>query len=250
MPEIIIGDKSDPNKKAGTGTAFVLDNKGTWLTARHVIEGCKHVFVVLPPPKNRKSRYQLSDAEGNKLDVVRAEVTAVDPEADIAIINTQETRHETLKLADEEAYTDVKKQAGFGIGFPGGKPGEAAAQLIGKAISVLRLGGETVKQSSLVWSILQLNSVTGDLPGMSGGPLLNEWGEIAGVTSAGKAHKRRGRIITVAPSVLKQLLRNHVSVISRTAYRPGSAIDYDNFSNVADYLRNNHTVAQVVCFYR
>jgi len=35
------------NPESGVGTAFAIDDKGTWLTARHVVDGCSRVALKL-----------------------------------------------------------------------------------------------------------------------------------------------------------------------------------------------------------
>ena len=247
--EIVVGErKSESVRKSSTGTAFALDSKGNWMTARHVVQDCKHIFLVIPPPAGSTSNYQLRTKDGAQLPATLAEVIALDQQADLALLHTRQGQNEALSLANPENYTDINQQSGFGIGFPGGKPGEVAVRLMGHAVSLLRLGGESLRQPSLVWSISRLNSVTNDLPGISGGPLVNEQGEIVGVNSAGNA--RRGRLITAAPTALKNLLYDHPLGQARQMYHPAQPLGEDNFFSAADNLRRNNTIAQAVCFYQ
>ena len=80
-------------------------------------------------------------------------------------------------------------------------------------------------------------------PGLSGAPALDAAGRVIGVTVA--EAPRRGRIYTTAPESLKVLLG--------PGRRPSPAdpnaepITTDNYGRVADGLRRDLRVAQVVC---
>jgi len=38
-----------PKTGPSSGTAFSIDNRGHWLTARHVVDGCSDVLIVVGP---------------------------------------------------------------------------------------------------------------------------------------------------------------------------------------------------------
>jgi len=52
-PSVIVEAPATP--EPGSGTAFSIDERGVWITARHVVDGCKRAAVVVarraaPPP--------------------------------------------------------------------------------------------------------------------------------------------------------------------------------------------------------
>lgn len=247
MAEITITGKADTDRsKSSTGTAFALDSAGNWLTARHVVDNCSRIFMAIPPSHGARTRYHIRAEKGPEIPVVATNLVALDHKADLALLRTRETRQESLTLAKPGEYETLNGQMGFGIGFPGGKPGEVAAQLMGHAVSILRMGEDTMRQPSLVWNIKRQNTMYNILNGISGGPFVNPYGEIIGVNSAGNS--RRGRIITVAPVALDKLLANYASGLTRRIYRAEPPLDEKNYNAAANRLRDRFTVAQVICF--
>ncbi|MBX3428232.1 MAG: trypsin-like peptidase domain-containing protein [Hyphomonadaceae bacterium] len=208
---------------SGMGSAFAISPEGWWLTARHVVDGCGAVGLVV-------SRGQAVRV----LDVKRAEF------ADIALLRT-ESAPVSMSLNTSERRFQIGQRA-FHVGFPQGQPGEAYSRLVGRETLVAR-GRYALEEPVLVWAELgRTSGLRGSLAGISGGPALAANGQVIGITIAESA--RRGRIYTAAPSSILRLLR--VEQITATG-SPGEQLTPDNYGQVSDDMRRNLAVAQVVC---
>jgi len=84
--------------------------------------------------------------------------------------------------------------------------------------------------------------ISGALSGLSGAPALDRLGRVVGVTLA--ESPRRGRIYTTPPEVTARTLSQG---LRRLPASPGSPISVENYGRVADSLRRDLRVAQVVC---
>jgi S1-C subfamily serine protease len=208
---------------SGMGTAFAISPDGWWLTARHVVDGCDAVGLVV-------SRGQAVRVD----DVKRAEF------ADIALLRT-ESAPAAMSLDTSERRFQIGQRA-FHVGFPQGQPGEAYSRLIGRETLIAR-GRYDLEEPVLVWAELgRTSGLRGSLAGISGGPALAANGQVIGITVAESA--RRGRIYTAAPSSILRLL--NVEQVAATG-APGERMTPDNYGQESDDLRRNLAVAQVVC---
>ena len=207
--------------QAGVGTAFSVASTGVWVTARHVVEGCARAAIVVAPGQG-----------------VEATV-AIDPNAETAILTT-DGGAPPLPLGLGRGLR--RGERAFHIGFPQGRPGEASSRLIGREnLMVQGRGART--EPVLVWAETgRTDGLKGTLGGLSGAPALDDQGRVVGVTIA--EAPRRGRIYTTAPETTARTL----AVRGRGLGEPaGAAISADNYGRVADDLRRNLRVAQVVC---
>lgn len=208
---------------SGMGSAFAISPDGWWLTARHVVDGCEAVGLIV-------SR----GAAARVVDVKRALF------ADIALLKT-ESAPAALAIDTSERSFQVGQRA-FHVGFPQGRPGEAYSRLIGRETLIAR-GRYDIEEPVLAWAELgRTSGLRGSLAGISGGPALSSNGQVIGVTVAESA--RRGRIYTAAPSSILRLLR--VEQIEAQG-APAERLTPDNYGQASDDLRRNLAVAQVVC---
>lgn len=208
---------------SGMGSAFAISADGWWLTARHVVDGCARVGLIV-------SRGAAAPVE----EIKRALF------ADLALIKTSRAPA-ALAIETSERNFQVGQRA-FHVGFPQGRPGEAYSRLIGRETLVAR-GRYAVEEPVLVWAELgRTSGLTGSLSGMSGGPALASNGQVIGVTVAESS--RRGRIYTAAPSSILRLLR--VEQVEAGG-APAPRLSPDNYGQQADDLRRSLAVAQVVC---
>lgn len=211
---------------SGLGSAFAISEDGWWLTARHVVDGCERVGLIV-------SR----GAAAPVRDVKRALF------ADIALLRT-DSAPTALAVDTSERNFQIGQRA-FHIGFPQGRPGEAYSRLIGRQTLVAR-GRYDVEEPVLAWAELGRTSrLRGSLAGMSGGPALGSNGQVIGITVAESI--RRGRIYTAAPSSIMRLLR--VEQV-RADGLPAPRFSPDNYGQEADDLRRSLAIAQVVCVAR
>ena len=213
-----LGDVTD-----GLGTAFSLDRRGLWMTARHVVDGCDQVGLIV--------------GSGRMIEVHRIETPRG---ADLAILHTGRMPASLTVNTGEKLRVG---EAGFHVGFPQGVPGEATSRLLSRSRLITR-GRYRNEEPVLAWAEMgRTRGLEGTLAGISGGPVFNSAGEIIGVTVA--ESPRRGRIYTASPDSLQGMLE-------MTALQPepghGFPISIDNYGREADRLRAENAVVKVVCY--
>jgi len=208
---------------SGLGSAFAISEDGWWLTARHVVDACERVGIIV--------------ANGAAAPVHDVKVALF---ADLALLKTN-AAPVALALDTSERQFHVNQRA-YHVGFPQGRPGEAYSRLIGRQTLVARGRYET-EEPVLAWAILgRTSGLNGSLAGISGGPALSSNGQVIGVTIAESA--RRGRIYTAAPTSILRLLR--VEQV-RASGAPAPRLSPEDYGQQADDLRRSLAVAQVIC---
>ncbi|MDB5457959.1 MAG: endopeptidase [Caulobacter sp.] len=219
-PSIVVQVPNEANP--GSGTAFSISDDGSWLTARHVVEGCKSAAIVV------------ADGRG-----VAAKIT-IDPHGDAAILTTEGGAPAVPMGLDRPLR---RGDRAYHPGFPQGHPGEAASRLLGRENLVVRGRGART-EPVLVWAeVGRTDTLKGTLAGLSGAPALDSAGRVIGVTVA--ESPRRGRIYTTAPETVRELLGG--ARRRAAGYAVGETISTENYGRVADGLRRDLRVAQVVC---
>ncbi|HZZ69643.1 MAG TPA: serine protease [Phenylobacterium sp.] len=218
-PSVVV-EVSDKTQ-AGAGTAFSIASSGVWVTARHVVEGCSQAAIVVSPGRG-----------------VAASVR-IDPRAETAILTT-DGGAPPLPLGLGQRLR--RGERAFHVGFPQGRPGEASSRLLGRENLVVQGRGART-EPVLVWAETgRTDGLKGTLAGLSGAPALDDQGRVVGVTIA--EAPRRGRIYTTAPETT---LRTLADAGRRFPDAAGQPITADNYGRVADDLRRNLRVAEVVC---
>ncbi|UTP39740.1 serine protease [Phenylobacterium sp. LH3H17] len=219
-PSVVVDvpDMAEP----GVGTAFSVADKGVWVTARHVVDGCSQTAIVV--------------AEGRG---VEAKVR-IDPRGEAAILTT-EGGAPPLPMGLDQPLR--RGDRAYHLGFPQGQPGEATSRLLGRENLVVRGRGART-EPVLVWAETgRTDNLKGSLAGLSGSPALDRAGRVVGVTVA--ESPRRGRIYTTAPETVTSAL---VATHERAAgFAMGEPITIENYGRVADTLRRDLRVAQVIC---
>ena len=202
----------------GTGTAFPIDRRGTFMTARHVVDGCEEVGL----------------AAGNEI-AVMAESVRIDPDADLAVIETDWNRP---PLPSDISGRKRIGEAGYFFGFPQGRPGEAVGHLLGRGRLRVR-GRYRTEEPVFAWAeVGRTSGLRGSLGGMSGAPVLDADGEVIGVVAA--ENPRRGRIYSVAPVSMADDFKNPPAAPEPIAAR--------NYGTRADRYRRERRIVQVVCW--
>lgn len=203
--------------RSGIGTAFASDADGEWITARHVVDSCDEIGVRI----DSRRLLRVSEAE-------------IYDNADLAILRTGWSRS---PLPTDLGSRRQIGESGFFFGFPQGKPGEVVGSLLSRGRMEVR-GRYRSDEPVLIWTeVVRTVGLKGSLGGLSGAPVLDADGEVIGVVSA--ETPRRGRVYTVAPRLLAQL-------VDEDTVAP-SAIGLDDFAVQADRLRRDRRIAQVVC---
>ncbi|NEX95051.1 trypsin-like peptidase domain-containing protein, partial [Caulobacter sp. 17J65-9] len=133
-------------------------------------------------------------------------------------------------------------QRAYHPGFPQGTPGEVTSRLLGR--ETLRVMGRGAhSEPVLAWAeVGRTDGLKGTLAGLSGAPALDAQGRVVGVTVA--EAPRRGRIYTTAPETVRDALSRRVQ---RGEFVTGEPVTVENYGRVADTLRRELRVAQVVC---
>jgi len=147
------------------GSAFFINDRGDMLTNYHVVSQARSITVRLP---------QLGQEQ------YRAEIIGVCPERDVALIRlTAAARAEVEKQLGTIAYLELgdsdlvgRTQEVMALGFPLGRT--SLKSTIGNISGWESAGGQ---------SLIQLTSPLN--PGNSGGPAVNNRGEVIGINSAG-----------------------------------------------------------------
>jgi serine protease Do len=207
--------------QAGAGTAFSVSPAGVWVTARHVVEGCSQAAIVVSPGRGV------------------AATVRIDSTAETAILTT-DGGAPALPLGLGQRLR--RGERAFHMGFPQGRPGEASSRLLGRENLVVQGRGART-EPVLVWAETgRTDGLKGTLGGLSGAPALDDQGRVIGVTIA--EAPRRGRIYTTSPETTARTL---AAARLRTPDAAGQPISADNYGRVADDLRRNLRVAQVVC---
>ncbi len=219
-PSVVVevADKAEPS----AGTAFSIADNGVWVTARHVVDGCAKAAIVV--------------AQGRGV----AAKVAIDPAGEAAILTT-EGGASPLPLGLDRPLR--RGDRAYHPGFPQGRPGEATSRLLGRENLVVHGRGART-EPVLVWAEAgRTDHLTGTLGGLSGAPALDGAGRVIGVTVA--EAPRRGRIYTTAPETLAHALT--VTHEKAASFAVGEPVTTGNYGLVADSLRRDLRVAQVIC---
>jgi S1-C subfamily serine protease len=159
-------DPSQENRTA-LGSGFLLDNQGHIITNNHVVGDGKIVDVTF--------------TNGDRL---RANVTAVDPYIDVAVLKVIKTQNNTVDLSQLQPLTlgnssalSVGDQV-IAIGNPYGLAGTMTTGIVSQI-------GRLVPAPEVQYSVPDVIQTDAAInPGNSGGPLLNTQGEVVGVNFA------------------------------------------------------------------
>lgn len=219
-PAVTVNAPDIPFQPA-SGTAFSISRSGRWVTARHVVEGCRRPAILIGGGR-----------------AVAADVRLA-PRADIAVLQT-DGGSDAVPITPARALRSG--QRAFHPGFPQARAGEVTSRLLGR--ETLRVRGRGQRDEPvLAWAeVGRTAGLGGTLAGLSGAPVLDRQGRAIGVTIA--ESPRRGRIYTTAPDTFGPAVRG---VQAPDEPLTGRTITTDNYGLVADEMRRELRVAQVVC---
>ncbi len=144
----------------GSGSGFLIDEKGHIVTNWHVISGARSVEVTL----SDQSRYP-------------AKLIGRDPQTDLAVIKIDAKKPLAfVRMAGPEHRLRVGQKV-LAIGNPFGLDGTLTTGIISSLNRTIRDG-----QSRVLDDVIQTDAAIN--PGNSGGPLLNSRGEVIGINTA------------------------------------------------------------------
>lgn len=214
-------DAPDGPFQPSAGTAFSIADAGRWVTARHVVEGCSRPALII----------------GGGRAVAASVRLAV--KADIAVLITEGGPPGLPVMTNREFHVGTRV---FHPGYPQGRAGEVSSLLLGRETLHVRGRGKR-KEPVLVWAeVGRTEGLEGTLAGLSGAPAMDRDGRVLGVTIA--ESPRRGRIYTTSPETFGPAIRG---VAAPQALPLDEPVTIDNYGRVADALRRDLRVAQVVC---
>lgn len=204
-----------------SGSAVAVGD-GVWLTADHVTDSCRSVFLIAG------SSY------------IRATGVTAHGAADVAVLRTERSGP-ALGLSNRLA----RGQPGYHYGYPSGEPGEVLTTLMGRA-NIRVFGARNRREPAIVWAEDRRHPPgLQNLGGISGGPVLAPDGAVVGVTVGGSV--RRGTVLTAPPRSLREALaRADVALDETPADRFGDPTS-QALTAYGDALRGAFTVAKVVC---
>lgn len=210
----------DKKQQASVGTAFAVDDEGTYVSARHVIEDCDAVALV----RNRK--------------IVPTRLAAVARNRDFAVLKSDQVSARPFKLSTS---APDRGDTGYMMGFPQGSPADVRATVIGETVMKSR-GRYNTRERVIAWVERERRPrFSGSLGGISGGPVLNAEGQIIGTVVAGAP--RRGRVYTTNPAVFDE-----ADLTARQKFSAGNeGITPENFDQRAADYRAKLRIAQVYC---
>ncbi|MBR6044821.1 MAG: trypsin-like peptidase domain-containing protein [Ruminococcus sp.] len=156
---------------AGTakGTGIIMTEDGYIITNAHVVEGARSISVLLPSSYSDESQASASDL------TVEAELIGKDTQTDIAVLKINKTG---LTKAEFGKSSDLQVgEVAIVIGNPLGF--ELANSVTAGIISAL---DRTITVEDRVMNTIQTDAAINN--GNSGGPLINAYGQVVGITSA------------------------------------------------------------------
>lgn len=165
----------------GSGTGMVLTSDGQVLTNYHVVQASSSVEVTIADT-------------GTTFPAI---VVGHDPKRDVALLQLQDASGlETVRLDNDGV------QVGDTVTAVGNSKGAGRLTAASGSVTMLGASIEVSNESSPSGSE-QLSGVfettASAVPGDSGGPMFDEEGEVAGMTTAGsQSSSRRGRTVTTA----------------------------------------------------
>ena len=157
-------ERGTEEQQVGGGTGFLISQDGMIVTNRHVVNDDEAEYTVF-----------LND--GNKYD---AEVVAIDPTNDVAIVRIQGNDFPFLEFADSEQL--VVGQTVVAIGNALGEFQNSVSTGVVSGLSRSIIAGNQLGQAEQLDEVIQTDAAIN--PGNSGGPLLDLAGKVVGVNVA------------------------------------------------------------------
>jgi len=225
-PGFIINAEGRKRNSVYTGTAFSIHDDGTWITARHVTDGCDRLVLLV---------------KGNKGYLVKNLIQH--PRSDVSLFQTGGGA-EPLKISHDRLEYNQK---GYHIGYPRGEAGEVYSRLMGRRIMNTK-GHHKARENVLVWTeVKRFPENNHPLGGLSGGPTLDEHGNVIGVLVAGSI--RRGRAYSSLPEAIDYLVEKSGTILPEDTQLADFSylLNEDGFSEAGKTLRENLTIAKLVC---
>lgn len=208
------------DRGSGSGTAFAV-GPGAWLTARHVIDGCDDLGVIIGPKK-----------------AMRATDVIHHPHADVSLMRTRRAPQAfafgSQPRDGDEAYM---------VGFPKGQPGGVHGRKIGTT-TLQEKGRYKTRELADVWSERsRVPDRFDSLGGLSGGPVFSDDGRFVGVVLA--EERRRGRVITAQTSTVHTVFQR--ADVTPETKNTAARLTPNGYPAIARDLLTSLRVGKVIC---
>ena len=204
----------------GSGSGFYINNQGYALTNNHVIEICKQSVAVI-------------NGEETLFKIIATDITN-----DVAVLKTNYKSRNFIKINEDGAKLGENVIA---VGFP-------LAGRLSDSVKITR--GIVSSLSGINNNIGQIQIDAALQPGNSGGPVLNESGELVGIASAGLNKllmaKEDGYVpenvnFAVASTIVSNILKSQKIKFSK----PG--LFSSSYSNTELAELGNNSTVQLFC---
>lgn len=165
----VVGIQSILSNGTATGTGIVMSSDGYIITNAHVVEGGKSVSVLLP-----KSYAKDQNTKEEEL-TYKATIVGKDTQTDIAVLKIDKTDLAACEFgkSSEIKVGEVSIVIGNPLGFS--LANSVTSGIISAKDRVLQIEDRTM-------TLLQTDASINN--GNSGGPLINAYGQVIGITSA------------------------------------------------------------------
>ncbi len=173
----VVGVSCTGATSAATGTGIILSDDGYIITNAHVVSGSSDgsgISVMLHDSYYKKDDSSKEGADDTKNNFITAELVGRDTQADIAVlkIDRKDLKPATLGKSAEIKVGEASIVIGNPLGFE--LKGSVTAGIISATDRTLSVEDRTMK---LIQTDASINS------GNSGGPLINAYGQVIGITS-------------------------------------------------------------------
>lgn len=190
IPEIVkkvspsvVGISCILDGRTSTGSGIIMSEDGYIVTNAHVVDGAKSISVVLPDSYNGDSSDSSEKSEDNKTDDENAEdnltytatLVGKDNQSDIAVLKI-----EAKDLAAAEFGTSADLQVGEASIVIGNPLGFSLANSV--TAGIISAIDRTLTVEDRTMNLIQTDASINS--GNSGGPLINAYGQVIGITSA------------------------------------------------------------------
>lgn len=179
--------KEGAKRRGASGTAFFVNNKGNIVTNNHVIEGCSGPIKVLYNRKNYE-----------------AKIISKDGNLDLAVLSSDIKPNQYLKLSKKSGD---KLDRVVAAGYPLGYKISDELKLSAGIVSATKGWKDNINE-------FQIDAALN--PGNSGGPVVNDAGNLFGVAVAGLADRQNLNFAIKSKAVKDFLDVNKVSYSTAT----------------------------------
>lgn len=177
----VVGISCMTNRGTVTGTGIIMSEDGYIITNAHVVSGANAISVVLPSSYDESSdgKAETTSAADDKDDTddqtVKAELIGKDTQTDLAVIKIDKKGLTAAEFgkSSELQVGEVSIVIGNPLGFE--LANSVTAGIISATDRTLTIEDRTM---NLIQTDASINS------GNSGGPLINAYGQVIGITSA------------------------------------------------------------------